>query len=159
MSFFLGSLTDWRSIASGELLVFPVADGDVRQVEFDLMAGAPCTAYAVQGEAVWPVAAGVGRMECRFSVAADTSIYVECDGPCTIRTRVGSQLLGESREASYVKVAPRPAVNLELQRMQQLMRLNMERRLAEMDAQYRQRLAALEAAKPVEAGAETPVVE
>lgn len=132
MAYFnLGSLRQWQSLATGELLAFPLPAVGFRQVDFDLMADSFVTVHAFAGDDSWLVAAGEGLISVRFGVADNVSIAVsgDKDAHVMIRTKCATQVMPENPEPTFTTIEPRPAgPSAEFQRMWQVMQINNRQR-------------------------------
>lgn len=132
-TFNIGALADWTVVAVGELLTFELPPNGYRRVEFDVIAENYVACRVLSAEDFWTVGAGDGQFSVRFSTSEPVSIafFGDADAVVMIRTRVETQVVQESGEASFTTIEPRrPGPNDEMRRLMHLQRINAERREA-----------------------------
>lgn len=147
--FNLGNLAEWQHVGDGELVPFPLGDGHVRTVQFDVMCDAATGIFATRpyrGEgnlpdalvsehlkdATWLVGFCPGGFaSIRFVVSSDVSVYVQSEEGGSVFLRFGTeaQVRPERDIPSFVNLAPRPAgPGEDLRRMMRVMQLNHQQR-------------------------------
>lgn len=137
LNYNIGSLHMWQRISAGEVLDLGLPESGYRQVDFDLIADRPVVVRAVTSGEAYPVGFGQGFMSIKFSTMEPVGLCVDgsADAEVFIRTRVQPQVIDESLDPSYTTIEPRPAgPSDEVRRMMLLMRLNMERRVSQLQA-------------------------
>lgn len=159
-NFSLGSLVDWRQVAVGEILEFPVPEGGFRNIAFDVVADSHVTIRCVEGDNAWLVGVGVGEISTRFSVDRSVGVVFlgDPDADVFIRSHTDAPVVPESRDPSFTTIEPRPAgPSEEIKKFMHIMRINQQRNEAALAAErqrVRDELAALQAAR--EAAAAVP---
>lgn len=155
-AFNLRSLDQWQDWPIMTPLVFDVDGADFRACKIVVISDAPVRLYAVTDEDYQPVAFSSGMFEVVFTASETTSLAwfgekrpdtdgkSKSDPQVRVLTMTRSQMITGDGEASFSVVEPRGSVeNLEMRRIQRLMYLNMEKRLA-------QQMEAMRAMMPAE---------
>lgn len=173
-NFSLGDLDQWESVEGPVHL--PGVAGRVHEHRFELMASEHCDVYAQDERGLEPrlVAAGVGRLRCRFTCIGGVRVEPVSPGDVWFKRRVRlPQVRPESDLPSFTTVQPGGRrVATDLQRMMMMVSLNAKRReeqLAGEIARLSERLSAGEkrassravvleddAPKPKASASETP---
>ena len=138
-NFDMGALVDWREAVVGDLLLFEVPVDGYRNVRFDMCADRFVSVHAIAGDKTWLVGCGEGRFDVAFSTNESVAICVfgDKDAVVFMRTHVATQVVGESGEASFTSIEPRPAgPSDEIRRLMLMMRLNAERREAQLRQEF-----------------------
>lgn len=169
----MGALSGWKRVAIGELLDFPVPDGAVRAVTFDVMCGAETRVRVIEGDDDWLVAVGSGFMTVSFTTEKSVGVALFCevetetdadDGVVRellpdlfIRTFVETQVVPESLDPTFTTISPRPSgPSSEIQQLMKLQALNQKRRDEQFSAEMAAMRARLERAEKA-AAAPAPV--
>lgn len=138
-NFNLGALVDWEQIGLGELIDFDIPQAGFRAVDFDILADQEIALYGVSEDGeTWLLALGDGMMNVKFTTAQRVAVFAK--GPdgalVSMRTRLRSQVIAENGEPSLTSIQPRvSSQDAEFQRMMMIMRLNTERREAQLRAE------------------------
>lgn len=130
-NFNMGSLRQWRQIATGELLDFEVTASGPRAVSFDLIADDVVSVSVISSDDAWLVGHGSGELNIKFATDVPVAVVVNGDPGVNvfIRTFVQTQVIPESLDPTYTSIEPRPAgPSEEIKRLMHLQRLNAARR-------------------------------
>jgi hypothetical protein len=135
-NFSLGNIAEWELVS--DEIELPGVEATAHEHRFALLASGPIEVYAEDEMAVSRlVAVGVGLMRCRFTATGAVTLRVEGSGnpEVMIRRRKFPQVLPDSEQVSFANLAPRGAgPSLDLQRMMMYMRINEQRRDAQLQA-------------------------
>ena len=156
--FNLGNVNDWHNFPSGDVLEAFV-EGDYRAVQIKLFADLPIRVYLVDPdddtpEALQPIAVGEGLLDLAFTIdrAMGLTWYADEGVKPLVRylSYVRAQLLDGDGEESFTTVEPRGSIIPdEVRRLQKIMMINMERRIAQQIAAIEQQRAEEKAAEEV----------
>ena len=156
ISFNVGALKDWRPVGAG--IGFRVDDGAFRRVSFDILAEEETAVFA--GNQL--VASGTGLFQVTFSTEDDVQITTASVNNSAVwyRLRDGSPYLPATDEPSFTRIEPRERnVHNEVQRAVNVMRLNAQKREAELSlALDDMHLRMQELAAKLDAPAKMPVL-
>lgn len=158
-NFRLGSLIDWQRVENGEMVLFPIPAAGYRNVEVEVMTNAQLSVYAGAPDAEQPVlvGCGVGHFQINFATNVDCvmGFYHDADSADVfMKTRLASQAVPDSGEATFTMIEPRRAEAPEITQMRQMMyanRIQMALDLARQREENDRAEALIERAKPQEA--------
>lgn len=159
-NFNMGAFDDWNEVGNGEVLRFELPASGVRNADFQIMADDLVSVVAtVQDGRALLVGYGSGLISVKFAMVEESQITVMGPDGCSIwiKTKVGTQVLSESGEASFTDIEPRRMTTSEkITRVQQIMATNAQRRydaqmagLAAIQADISAKVALLASSEPV----------
>lgn len=148
--FNIKSLLDWSPMAPGDIISFETY-GTSRNIAFTVNVTDRVSVYASINEDMSDavlVGASDGMFDCGFAISAQVYVRFDAD-PATaiyLRSPAASHVVAKSDEESFTTPTPMGRRNSELDRVMQLVRINEERRNAQLDGEIKalraERLAA-----------------